>query len=172
MMIDSQDDRVALPQGNDFRPPGFLRITVDKHKFATREVAPRLVQEKDDLKREYVFPVKILVKTAIVVLVVSQQERRRTILTRTTTDIAKLGMRRGKSFADSHLLMPAIRNRSKVRIEQRAQRPDKIRQRLREVFVFPPPERITRHHDMAPEAFVLWKKHGQLVALSRFQHPG
>src|SRR2546425_4584449 len=54
---------------------------------------------------------------------------------------------------DPHRLVPAIGDRRQVRIDRPAKIGDDVRQRIREVLVFTPPEAVPRHDHMARHGF-------------------
>jgi hypothetical protein len=116
------------------------------------EVLPGLRQQHGHLQREDVLAVEVLVQAVVVLGPVLEQQGRRPVLAGLMAARDEGGVVTRKPDIHPHSLVPAIGQRSQVRIERGPQRLNEGRQRVAEVAVFAATEPVPRHNDLAAEA--------------------
>jgi hypothetical protein len=114
--VDSEDGGIALLEGQDHGAglhPGAL---LSHHELTALKVLAGLIQQDRYLHREDVLPVKVAMKTVIVLRGVLEEQRRRTDLTSLMAAIEERGVVTREAHLLSHAFLPLVGNRREVRI--------------------------------------------------------
>src|SRR5437660_735709 len=99
--------------------------------------------------------VKILVQAVVVPRFVLKKQWCGSCLACLGTAGEKLGMLSRVAHSNTERLIPAVRDRRQPGVKGGPNPAYRVRQRVREIFVFPAPEAMPAHHDTAPETAVL-----------------
>jgi len=147
-MMNRKDHRIALVRREHFNAGLLARPLFGKHKFAACKIAPSLTQEEGDLKWKDDLAVQILVQTIEITRAVLQEQGRRALLAGAVALLRKVR----KLFGIVWLLFPKpidpfVRERHKMRINERPELLYDPGQRIIEVFILALAEGITGHLD-------------------------
>jgi len=143
-VVDREHHGIAPAQRHHLGPRLHAWPLLGQHEFAAGEILFRLRQQNRHLQRKDMLAVEILVESVVVARGVLQQERRWPRLPRLVAARDEIGMRVRVADIDPHRLVPAIGDRRQVRIDRPAKIGNDVRQRIREVLVFTPPEPVPR----------------------------
>ena len=140
------------------------RPLLEQHELAARVVV--LVGEhRHDLEREVDVAVEVLVQRVPVALAVAEDQRRRPLLPGGAAALEQLLVlgRKGVGGA-AQPLRPAVGDRRQVAVEARAQRRDRLGERVVEVAVAAVAEAVACHVEGGAESAVV-EQRGEVVAL-------
>ena len=148
-MVDGEDDALALVERDHLGPRLHAGPLLGEHEFAAREIDAGSREQERDLEREDVFAVEVLVQTVEIIGTVSEKERGRPGLSRLMATVEEgLVLLRVTDLAP-HRLVPAVGDARQGPVKRGPQAGDERRQRIRIVSVFPAPESVACHVDMA-----------------------
>jgi hypothetical protein len=115
-MMDSESDRVALPQWYNLRTRLHPRPLFREYEFATLKITLRFRKQECNLDWKDMLSVKVLMQAVIVSWAVLQQKWRRSQLASVMATSNKIGMFARILNRDPHALIPAIGNRRQFAI--------------------------------------------------------
>jgi hypothetical protein len=168
-MVHSKRDGISLPERYDLRARLHARALFGKYKFAAREVFPGFREQDGNLDWKDMFAVQVLVQAVIVAFLILEQERRRFELAGMVATLKKRSMLLGVMDIDAHCIVPSVGRLSESRVECHSKLGNNPGQGIAEIFVFAPPEAMTRHYNTAPKKILIGVELGQIPAFVRKQ---
>jgi hypothetical protein len=120
-VVNREGHGVTLMKRNDLRSRLHTGPLLREHEFAPGEISPWLGKQNRYLNRKDVLSIEVLVEAVVVAGGVLQEQRGGSRLPCVVASLDEIGVAHWIAHLDSHCLVPAIRDRSELRIERRAE---------------------------------------------------